>query len=157
MIGAGIGAATGAAVGGYMDMQAKELRQELAGTGVQIREVNGNVILIMPGNVTFDTNQAVIKSNFKPVLDSVAKVINKYDKTAVQIVGHTDSTGTLQRNMELSQQRAKMVATHLELRKVDPRRMSIYGAGPNQPIAENTTEQGREQNRRVEITLINRQ
>lgn len=157
LIGAGVGAAGGAAVGGYMDIQARELRQELVGTGVQVQVVEGRVNLIMPGNITFDTDKYDIKQSFKPTLDSVAKVINKYDKTLVQVVGHTDSTGSLSHNQQLSAKRAENVALYLKLRNVAPNRVSSYGAGPNQPIADNSTANGRELNRRVEITLINNQ
>ena len=94
LIGAGIGAAGGAATGGYMDIQARKLRESLKGTGVQVKQMDGRVFLIMPGNITFNTNQAMIKNNFKPVLDSVAKVIAEYDQTKVQITGYTDNTGT---------------------------------------------------------------
>ena len=81
LVGAGIGAVGGAATGGYMDIQARKLRQELVGTGVQVKEVNGQVYLIMPGNITFDSNESIVKSSFKPVLDSIAKVLVEYDNT----------------------------------------------------------------------------
>ena len=101
LIGAGIGAAGGAATGGYMDIQARRLRQELVGTGVQVQEMNGQVRLIMPSNITFATDSAVFQTSFNRVLDSVAKVIKEYNKTAVQIVGYTDNTGTVAYNLSL--------------------------------------------------------
>jgi outer membrane protein OmpA-like peptidoglycan-associated protein len=153
--GAGIGAATGAAAGGYMDYQARELRKELTGTGVQISDNNGIISLIMPGNITFDTDVYTIKSSFKPVLDSIAKVINKYDQTNIQIVGHTDNVGSRDYNLQLSLKRATSVSTYLKLRDVAAARIGTYGAGPDMPIADNSTAAGREQNRRVEIQLIN--
>ena len=156
LIGAGIGAAGGAATGGYMDIQARRLRQELVGTGVQVQEMNGQVRLIMPSNITFATDSAVFQTSFNRVLDSVAKVIKEYNKTAVQIVGYTDNTGTVAYN-NLSLKRAQAVATYLQNRGVAANRLSVTGMGPNNPIASNATAAGREQNRRVEITLINLQ
>ena len=149
LIGAGIGAAGGAATGGYMDIQARRLRQELVGTGVQVQE--------MPSNITFATDSAVFQTSFNRVLDSVAKVIKEYNKTAVQIVGYTDNTGTVAYNNQLSLKRAQAVATYLQNRGVAANRLSVTGMGPNNPIASNATAAGREQNRRVEITLINLQ
>lgn len=157
LIGAGIGAASGAGVGGYMDLQARKLRQELEGTGVRVAKNGNNIVLIMPGNITFDTNKANIKSNFKPVLDSVAKVINEFDKTKVQITGYTDNTGTAAINNQLSADRANSVATYLRLRGVANARIYAAGLGSSNPIASNATATGREQNRRVEISLINMQ
>lgn len=155
LIGAGIGAAGGAATGGYMDIQARKLRQELLGTGVQVAQ-NGNIVsLIMPGNITFNTNESTIKPNFNRVLDSVAKVINEYDKTKVQIVGYTDNTGSDKINNPLSNARAQSIANYLKLRNVSAARITAYGLGSQNPIASNATPEGREQNRRVEISLIN--
>ena len=155
LIGAGIGAASGAGVGGYMDLQARRLREELVGTGVQVQKNGDQVRLIMPSNITFDTDSAVFKPVFNKILDSVAKVINEFDKTNVQIVGYTDNTGTVAYNNKLSLQRAQAVANYLRLRNVSTARMIVNGMGPNNPIASNATTAGREQNRRVEITLIN--
>lgn len=157
LIGAGVGAASGAGVGAYMDVQASKLRQELVGTGVQVARDGQNVVLIMPGNITFDTNQYTIKPNFKPVLDSVAKVIKEYNKTLVQVTGYTDNTGTDAINNKLSAQRADSVASYLKLRGVAAGRVSYTGLGSSNPIASNATAAGREQNRRVEIVLINAQ
>ena len=157
LIGAGVGAVSGAGVGGYMDLQARKLRQELEGTGVRVSKNGNNIVLIMPGNITFDTNKANIKSNFKPVLDSVAKVINEFDQTKVQVTGYTDNTGTAAINNQLSAERANSVATYLRLRGVASSRIYASGLGSSNPIATNATAAGREQNRRVEISLINMQ
>src|SRR5574344_336159 len=137
LIGAASGAALGAATGGYMDIQARKLRQELVNTGVQVKEVEGQVYLIMPSNITFDTDSAVFKTNFNPVLDSVSKVIAEYNKTSVQVIGYTDSTGTLAHNNQLSLNRANAVANYLKLRGVAASRVSAYGAGPSNPVASN--------------------
>lgn len=154
LIGAGVGAASGAAVGGYMDVQARKLRQELVGTGVQVKQADGRVYLIMPSNITFATDSAVFKPSFNKVLDSVAKVIAEYNKTSIQVIGYTDNTGSLAYNNTLSLKRADAVATYLKLRNINASRISVAGMGPNNPIASNSTEVGREQNRRVEITLF---
>lgn len=157
LVGAGIGAVGGASVGGYMDIQARRLREELVGTGVQVQKVGDNVRLIMPSNITFDTDSAVFKPVFNNILTSVAKVINEFDKTKVQIAGYTDSTGSAAYNNSLSLQRAQAVANYLKLRDVSASRLLVYGYGSSNPIASNATAAGREQNRRVEITLINAQ
>lgn len=157
LIGAGIGGATGAAAGGYMDIQASKLRQKLTGTGVQVARDGDNVRLIMPNSITFNTNESTIKTSANSVLDSVALVAKEYDKTRLQVVGYTDSTGNDKINQPLSERRAAAVANYLALRGVQGSRISSYGAGSSNPIASNVTTEGKAQNRRVEITLINAQ
>ena len=157
LIGAGGGALAGAGTGAYMDVQARKLREQLVGTGVQVKELDGRIYLIMPGNITFNTNEAVIKQGFTPVLDSVALVIKEYNKTMVQVYGYTDNTGTAATNNALSLRRANAVSNYLRLRGVDGNRIITDGLGSSNPIASNATAAGREQNRRVEIVLINQQ
>lgn len=157
LIGAGIGGATGATAGGYMDIQASKLRQKLTGTGVQVARDGDNVRLIMPNSITFNTNESTIKTSANSVLDSVALVAKEYDKTRLQVVGYTDSTGNDKINQPLSERRAAAVANYLALRGVQGSRISSYGAGSSNPIASNATTEGKAQNRRVEITLINAQ
>ncbi|MBR3501554.1 MAG: OmpA family protein [Alphaproteobacteria bacterium] len=157
LIGAGIGGAAGAATGGYMDIQASKLREKLAGTGVQVLRDGDNVRLIMPNSITFDTNNDVMKTSANQVLDSVAIVANEYDKTNLQIIGYTDSSGNDKINVPLSQRRAISVANYLALRGVNASRLHAMGAGASNPIASNQTESGKAQNRRVEIMLINTQ
>ena len=157
LIGAGIGGATGAAAGGYMDIQASKLRQKLTGTGVQVARDGDKVRLIMPNSITFNTNESTIKTSANSVLDSVALVAKEYDKTRLQVVGYTDSTGNDKINQPLSERRAAAVANYLALRGVQGSRISSYGAGSSNPIASNATTEGKAQNRRVEITLINAQ
>ena len=157
LIGAGIGGATGAAAGGYMDIQASKLRQKLTGTGVQVARDGDNVRLIMPNIITFNTNESTIKTSANSVLDSVALVAKEYDKTRLQVVGYTDSTGNDKINQPLSERRAAAVANYLALRGVQGSRISSYGAGSSNPIASNATTEGKAQNRRVEITLISAQ
>jgi outer membrane protein OmpA-like peptidoglycan-associated protein len=154
LIGAGVGALAGGGVGVYMDRQEAELRRQLAGTGVGVTRVGDDIVLNMPGNITFPTNQSAIDSGFYPVLDSVALVLNEYDKTLVEVVGHTDSTGTDAINQPLSQRRASSVGSYLQSQDVLAQRISAYGVGSSYPVASNNTASGRAQNRRVEITLV---
>lgn len=153
LVGAGVGALAGAGVGAYMDHQEAKLRAELEGTGVSVTRLGDDIILNMPGNVTFATNQASLESGFYPVLTSVAKVTQEFDQTLVDIAGHTDSTGSLAHNMDLSQRRAGVVAQYLLSQGVSRQRLYSEGYGPNYPIADNSTAHGRAENRRVEITL----
>lgn len=153
LLGAGIGALAGGAVGYYMDQQENKLRQRLQNTGVSVTRDGNNIILNMPGNITFATNSSDISANFYEVLNSVALVINEFEKTYVDITGHTDSTGADEYNMQLSVARATSVARYLESQNVIPQRIYTKGMGENQPIASNDTAQGRALNRRVEILL----
>jgi outer membrane protein OmpA-like peptidoglycan-associated protein len=153
LIGAGIGALAGAGVGAYMDQQEAQLRQELQGTGVSVTRNGNDLILNMPGNVTFPTNQSAVNAGFYPVLNSVAVVLKKYDKTLIDVVGYTDSTGPLDLNMRLSQDRANSVAAYLQSQGVLATRIATQGMGPQNPIASNDTPDGRQANRRVELIL----
>ncbi len=153
LIGAGIGALGGGAIGNYMDQQEAELRRQLQGTGISVTRNGDNIILNMPSNVTFDIDQAAVKPQFYQTLNSVALVLKKFNKTLVDINGHTDSTGSLAHNQQLSEQRAISVASYLINQGVEARRMSAVGFGPNQPIATNATEAGRAANRRVEVQI----
>ena len=153
LIGAGIGALTGAAVGSYMDKQEAALRARLQNTGVSVTRVGDSIILNMPGNITFATNSSNISADFYPVLDSVALVINEFEKTYVDVIGHTDSTGAADYNQRLSVSRASSVGRYLESQQVLPQRIITQGMGENAPIASNDTPEGRSMNRRVEIRL----
>ena len=154
LAGAGIGAIAGGGVGYYMDVQEAKLRQKLEGSGVSVTRNGENIILNMPGNVTFDTDSTQVKSSFRSVLDSVSEVLKEYDSTMLQIAGHTDSTGGDRYNLLLSQQRAQAVADVLSGYGVQAVRMDVVGFGETQPIADNGSASGRQQNRRVELTLI---
>ena len=153
LIGAGIGAIAGGGVGKYMDNEEAKLREQLQGTGVSVTRNGDNLILNMPGNVTFATNQSDVQASFYPVLNSVALVLKEYEKTMIDVVGHTDSTGALQYNMQLSQARAASVGAYLQNQGVQAVRIATQGMGPQYPIASNDTPEGRAQNRRVEIVL----
>ena len=153
LVGAGIGALAGGAVGYYMDQQENKLREKLANTGVSVTRNGDNIILNMPGNVTFATDSSNISPGFYEVLSSVALVINEYEKTYVDVTGHTDSTGAESYNMQLSVARANSVASYLKSQGVLAQRIYTQGMGETQPIAGNDTPEGRAQNRRVEIML----
>lgn len=153
LLGAGIGALAGGLAGNYMDREEDKLRAQLQGTGVSVTRVGDQIILNMPGNVTFATGSADISADFYAVLDSVGLVLNEFDKTYVDVVGHTDSTGNMESNQLLSERRASSVARYLETRNVLPQRIITRGMGQNSPIASNDTPEGRALNRRVEIVL----
>ena len=150
----GVGALAGAGVGAYMDQQELELRQRLEGTGVSVTRLGDDIVLNMPGNVTFDVDQDAIKADFYDVLDSVALVLNELDQTFVEVAGHTDSTGTEAYNQSLSERRASSVSAYLRSREVLPDRLITVGVGETRPIATNDTAAGRSLNRRVEITIV---
>jgi outer membrane protein OmpA-like peptidoglycan-associated protein len=153
LIGAGIGGLSGAAIGSYMDQQEAELRAQLQGTGVSVTRVGSQIILNMPSNITFGTDSAAVQPQFNDTLVSVALVLKKFNKTVIDVYGHTDSTGSDAYNQELSQKRAVAVATILASSGVDQRRFYVTGKGETAPIASNANESGRSQNRRVEIQL----
>lgn len=150
----GVGALAGGGVGYYMDQQEMKLRQQLEGTGVSVTRMGDNITLNMPGNITFAVDSADISSGFYEILNSVALVLNEFDKTMVEVAGHTDSTGAEQYNQSLSERRASSVAAYLRSQQVMGERLLVVGAGENYPIASNSSSSGRQLNRRVEITIV---
>lgn len=154
LIGAAVGGLAGGAIGNYQDRQEAKLRAQLAGTGVEVVRQGDNITLDMPGSITFATNSADLSSNFYPVLDKVGATLAEYDQTVVEVAGHTDSTGSRDYNMGLSERRARSVVAYLTSRGVAGRRLLTVGAGPDHPIASNATPDGRQQNRRVELTIV---
>jgi len=153
LLGAGIGAIAGGLAGGYMDKQEAELRNQLQGTGVSVTRRGDQIILNMPSNITFDTDQSAVKPQFYATLNSVVLVLRKFDRTLVDVYGFTDSTGSPQHNQVLSQERAQSVAGYLTSQGLDPRRFAVQGYGESQPVASNATAEGRSANRRVEIQI----
>ncbi len=153
LIGAGVGAIAGGGVGYYMDVQEAKLRQRLENTGVSVTRQGDNIVLNMPGNVTFATNSPNINANFYDVLNGVAIVLKEYEKTYVDVVGHTDSTGSAEYNQKLSEDRARSVAGYLNSQGVLAERMLLAGRGESEPIASNDTPEGRAQNRRVTLQI----
>jgi outer membrane protein OmpA-like peptidoglycan-associated protein len=153
LVGAGVGALAGGAVGNYMDRQEAKLRAQLQGTGVSVTRNGNNITLNMPGNITFQTDSADLRGDFFDVLNSVTLVLKEYDKTLVEVAGHTDSTGSDQYNKALSERRATSVAQYLSSRGINQQRIMTVGAGEGYPVASNDTTEGRQLNRRVELSL----
>ncbi len=154
LTGAVAGGAIGGGVGYYMDRQEAALRAKLQSTGVQVQREGDHIRLIMPGNITFDSSQSAIRSSFYSTLNSVAVVLAEFDRTAIRVTGHTDSTGGADLNQRLSEERANSVRQYLVNQNVASGRIQTQGYGPRYPIASNSTPQGREANRRVELELL---
>lgn len=154
ILGAGIGAVAGAGAGYYMDQQEKKLRKQTEGTGIGVTREGDELVLDMPSEVTFATGSANLDPTFRTTLDQVAATLVEYEKTYVDVMGHTDSTGSDVFNQGLSEQRAGTVAGYLTQKGVQSARLATKGYGESQPRASNTTEEGRASNRRVEIRLV---
>lgn len=154
IVGAGIGAVAGAGVGYYMDEQERKLRQQTAGTGVNVIRDGDNLVLDMPSGITFDVDSSTVQPAFQTTLNQVAQTLTQYEKTYVDVLGHTDSTGSDAYNQTLSERRASSVASYLTSRGVQSARLATRGYGESQPKASNVDESGRAANRRVEIRLV---
>ena len=154
IVGAGIGVIAGAAVGRYMDQQEQELRRRTAGTGVVVERQGDELLLTMPAGITFPINSAQIQPQFFSTLDQVAQTLAAYPSTLVDVYGHTDPSGGDRINIPLSQDRAESVASYLTQRGVNRARIATQGFGSSRPIADNSTEAGRAQNRRVELRVV---
>lgn len=141
------------AVGYYMDQQEAMLRERLHGTGVSVMRDGETIILSMPGSATFASGSSDVEAKFYPVLDSVIVVLDEFNQTYVDVIGHTDSKGSKEFNQRLSEKRAKSVAHYLESNAVITERVKADGMGEDDPIATNDTREGRAMNRRVEIKL----
>ena len=129
LIGAGVGALTGAGVGAYMDKQEAKLRAQLQGTGVSVTRNGNDLILNMPGNITFKTASADLNAGFFEVLNSVTLVLKEFDKTLIDVEGHTDNVGDDAYNQNLSVQRAGSVGSYLQSHGVNSQRIVTVGAG----------------------------
>ncbi len=154
LIGAAAGGAVGGLIGHQMDRQEADLRYQMQGTGVEVQRQGDAIRMYAPEAITFDTGKAMIKSQFRPVLDQLAYNIQQYPNTIIRIEGHTDSTGSAALNQNLSEQRARSVGNYLVQHGVPYDRIETIGYGYSRPIADNTTVMGRGMNRRVEILLI---
>jgi len=154
LVGAGLGALAGAGVGNYMDRQEAKLRAELDRTGVSVTRIGDNITLNMPGNVTFATDSSDLNASFFEVLNSVSLVVNEFEQTVIEVAGHTDNTGADAYNQQLSERRANAVSAYLRTREVLDDRIIAVGMGEGRPVAGNDTPDGRQQNRRVELTLV---
>lgn len=156
IIGAVGGGAIGGVVGYKMDQQIKELRESTAGSGVDVTEVdNGQAILVnLPDGVTFDVGSATLKPAFRSTLNDVAASLKQYPNSLIDVYGHTDSTGSDSFNQGLSERRAQTVANYMTSQGVNTARIRWQGFGETMPVADNSTEEGRRLNRRVEIKII---
>jgi outer membrane protein OmpA-like peptidoglycan-associated protein len=154
MIGAGIGALGGGLIGNYMDRTYQNLRERLAGTGVGVERVSERQIrLVFPADLTFDFNRDSVKSQFVGTLRDTGSVLQTYDQTTVDVIGHADSVGSDDYNLDLSQRRANNVASILQSGGVQSARILKEGHGEREPVASNETDSGRAQNRRVEVYI----
>jgi len=154
LIGAGIGALAGGAIGNYMDRQEAAMRDALSDTGVGVRREGNNLMLIMPGDVTFATNSSDITPQFYAILNDVSDVLNRFPATYVDVIGHTDSTGPAEYNQTLSEQRALSVGGYLIAQDVLRDRLYIAGMGERALlISPETNAMDRQRNRRVEILI----
>lgn len=154
IVGAGLGGLAGAGIGYYMDQQEKKLREQTAGTGIDVTRDGDNLILNMPSNVTFAVDSSAIQPEFQTTLGSVANTLSQYEKSYVDVLGHTDSTGSDAYNQSLSERRANSVANVLANNGVQRARLATRGYGESQPVASNSTEEGRAANRRVELKIV---
>jgi outer membrane protein OmpA-like peptidoglycan-associated protein len=151
LAGAAIGAVVGGGIGAYMDAQQEKLAR-IPGTTVE--RVDDETLLVhFDSDVLFAVDSAALSGSARSNLDQVSQVLNEYNKTAVVVQGHTDSTGSEQHNQELSERRASSVENYLVDRGVDPKRLAALGYGETAPVASNDTAGGRQQNRRVDIML----
>ncbi|MCA1767126.1 MAG: OmpA family protein [Idiomarina sp.] len=153
LIGAAVGAAAGAGVGAYMDRQEQQLRENLQGSRIEVDRRGDDIVLNMPSSVTFGFDSAELTSEARSSLNEVASVVSEYADTRVNIAGYTDSTGEEAYNQRLSERRAQAVGSYLGQNGVGSARLNTRGYGESQPVASNDSEEGRSQNRRVEITL----
>lgn len=154
IVGAGIGGIAGAGIGAYMDKQERDLRARTAGTDVQVIRQGDDLLLNIPSGINFAYNSAAVQPQFQQTLDRVASVLGEYNRTYIDVYGHTDSTGSDAYNQGLSERRATAVADYLSSHGVQRARIGIRGFGETQPIATNETEEGRAANRRVEIKIV---
>lgn len=153
VLGAALGAAIGAGIGNYMDKQEAALRRSLEGSGVDVERDGESIKLTLPESITFGFDQAELDPSFYDTLDQVAGVLAEYDQTLIQVDGHTDSAGGTRYNQLLSERRSGSVANYLQQNGVYYTRITTRGYGASMPVADNATEVGRAQNRRVEMTI----
>jgi outer membrane protein OmpA-like peptidoglycan-associated protein len=151
IIGAAVGGAAGAAIGNYMDRQAEELREELK--NAEVERVGQGIKITFDSGILFDFDSSELRSASKQDIQNLTDVLKDYDDTKILFAGHTDSKGSEEYNQDLSERRAKSVALFTAQQGVDAERMIIQGYGEDDPVADNSTETGRQQNRRVEIAI----
>lgn len=153
VLGAIVGGAAGGVIGNILDRQAAELRQDFGNGEIDVINTGSELIVRMPNGILFDVDSAALKPQLRSDLFVLSESLNKYPNSVVTVTGHTDSTASASYNLNLSQSRAESVAAVLRQGGVNGGRLRTLGAGENQPIATNQTTEGRQANRRVEITI----
>ncbi len=151
LIGAVVGGAAGAYIGNYMDKQAAEIERDIA--GARVERIGEGIKITFSSGILFDVDKSYLKDQYKGELAELATILNKYQDTNIMLVGHTDSTGSEEYNLDLSRRRAQSVGDYLALQNVNPVRYTMEGYGESQPVASNDTAEGRAQNRRVEVAI----
>jgi outer membrane protein OmpA-like peptidoglycan-associated protein len=151
LIGAVVGGVAGGFIGNYMDKQAAEIERDIA--GAKVERVGEGIKITFSSGILFDVDKSDLKDNSKTELAELSTILNKYADTNIMLAGHTDSTGSDEYNLGLSQRRAQSVADYLLTRNVDPARFTVKGFGKSDPVASNDTADGRAQNRRVEVAI----
>ena len=141
----------------YMAEQVQKLQQAASTTGIQIKQLQNKILIVLPHQVAFGSNQATLDTQFEPILSAMARTMKEYDATKIRIVGYTDNADSVVANKALSLRRANAVSNFLRLNGVDINRIVVDGLGPENPLTSNNTAKGREKNNRVEITLENMQ
>ena len=154
LLGGVAGAAVGGVTGSFLDQQEADLRRQLENDDIRITNTGDRLIVTMPQDILFPVDSAVVNSGLRSDLTRVASSLQRYPDSRVQVVGHTDNTGSAAYNQSLSERRANSVADVLMEGGVPFARIQTYGRGEDQPIASNLTEEGRAQNRRVEIVIL---
>ena len=152
ILGAAVDGAAGYGIGRYMDKQAQELQKDLE--GAEIERVGEGIKITFREGIQFATNSAELSETSKTNLNDLAGTLKKYDDTNILIEGHTDITGTREYNLVLSEKRAKSVADYLKDLGVPGKRVTTEGYGPDQPVGDNESDYGRQQNRRVEVAIF---
>lgn len=152
ILGAAVGGAAGAVIGRYMDRQAEEIDRDLEGATVE--RIGEGIKITFDSGILFDVDRSELRPVAQQNLNELATILKKYDDTNVLIEGHTDATGPDEYNLQLSRRRAQSVANHLTGVQVDPTRFTIMGYGEAQPIADNTSVDGRQANRRVDLAIM---
>ncbi|MBC7156338.1 MAG: OmpA family protein [Rhodobacteraceae bacterium] len=153
LIGAAAGAALGGAIGQELDRQARDLRRAIGNDNITVTNTGSALVVTMPQDILFATDSAAVRPDLRNDLFAVAGNLQSYPDSTIQIVGHTDNTGSAAYNQDLSERRAGAVAAVLINAGVSPSRVAAFGRGEEQPVATNLTAEGRAQNRRVEIII----
>ena len=151
IIGAAVGGASGAAIGNYMDRQSRELENDLE--GAKVERVGEGIKITFDSGILFDVNSYQLKDASRENIAELSEILQKYEDTNIMFSGYTDNTGSEEYNQKLSEDRAKAVAEYAAFTGVDAERMTIIGYGESDPVADNSTASGRQQNRRVEIGI----